>query len=92
MQENRPLIPWIVEGALKFFEIAHHPETALGIGMIERTGDGRWQLLHRRRYASGQIKERLGGLGRQVICQIKHRGFRGPAHVAQPLDRHAVAE
>ena len=35
VEEDRPFLPWIVEGARKFFEIAHHPETVLSIGVIE---------------------------------------------------------
>src|ERR1035441_1152221 len=46
VEENRPLLPWIVERALQFFEIAHYPETALSIGMIEWAGGGCHQLLN----------------------------------------------
>jgi hypothetical protein len=92
MEKNCPFLPWIVQGALKFFEIAHHPETALRIGMIEWTGGGGYQRLNRWRDARGQIEQGLGGLGWQMIGQLQHRGFRDLAHIGQPFDRHAVAQ
>ena len=36
MEEHRPPVPRELQGALKFLDIAHHPESALRIGMIER--------------------------------------------------------
>ncbi len=38
MKEDRPLVPWRVESALKLFDVAHHAETPLRIGMLERIG------------------------------------------------------
>ncbi len=35
MQKDGPLLPGIIEGARKFFDIRHHAEAALRIGMIE---------------------------------------------------------
>ncbi len=39
MEKDRPLLPGIVQGALQFLDVVHHPETPLGIGMGKGIGN-----------------------------------------------------
>lgn len=34
VQEDRPLLPGVIEGVLQLLHIRHHAEAALGVGMI----------------------------------------------------------
>ena len=52
MQEDRPFLPREIERALEFLDVGHHPEAALGVGVIERIRDGR-RRFHRPRFAAG---------------------------------------
>ena len=55
VQEDRPFLPWKIEGALQLFHICHHAEAALRVGMFERTDIrfGRLRLTVRRRSLDG---------------------------------------
>ena len=92
MQEDRPLLPREIEGALQFFDVGHYAETALGVGMIERIRDRSHRLRHAGFAARGKLEQRLGGFTGQTIRQKQESVFRGLSHVIQPLRRHAVAE
>jgi hypothetical protein len=71
MKENRPLVPGVVERALQFLDIGHHAETALGVGMRERISSNSRRLGDLWRDTGGQIQQRFGGLGRQVIREFQ---------------------
>ena len=70
MQEDGPFLPGIGEGAFQFFNIVHHPEAALGIGVLERIGARGCGLRDWRLAASRQFQQRLSGLARQVVSQF----------------------
>ena len=69
-----------------------HAEAALGVGVLKGVivGQGRfgcpWRPTNR------QLQQRLGSLLGQVCGHRKDAVLVGLAHVAQPLDGHAVAE
>ena len=67
MEKDSPFLPGIGEGAFQFVDIMHHPEAALGIGVIERISThGRgWRDL--RLATSGEFQQGLSGLTRQVV-------------------------
>ena len=91
MQEDGPFLPGIFKSAFQFFDIVHHPEAALGIGVLERIGTRGCGLRGLRLAARGEFQQRLSGLARQVVGQSQQGIFVGLAHVMQPLSRHAVA-
>src|SRR5580704_13045070 len=62
VQEDRPLVPRVVECALQFLHVGHHAEATVRVGMGERIGPNRHRLHDRRRDTSGQIEQRLGRL------------------------------
>ena len=39
VQEDRPLLPREIEGALQLLDVGHYAEATLGVGMVERIGD-----------------------------------------------------
>ena len=92
VQEDRPLLPGVVQRSLQRVHIRHHPEAALRVRVRERIGarDGRRRTVGRT--AGRKLQQRLGGLARQVIGEVEQRVLRRGPHVVQPLDRHAVAE
>src|SRR5205807_7579014 len=53
----------IVEGTREFFEVVHHAEPALRIGMLEGIRAGGYRRGDLRRGTSGQIQEGFRGLG-----------------------------
>ena len=92
VQEDRPLLPREIEGALQLLDIGHHAEAALGVGMVERVRLRRHGLRHARLAAGRQFQQRLRRLGRQVVGQGQQRVLGRRLHIVQPLGRHAVAE
>ena len=90
MQEDGPFLPGVFKGALQFFDVVHHPEAALGIGVIERIGTRGCGWRGCGRYL--QRSAGLSGLTRQVVGQGRSGYFVSLAHVGQPLGRHAVAQ
>ena len=69
MKENRPLLPREIERALQLLYICHHPEAALGIGMVERI-HGHHRRLGRTGLASRrQFQQCLRRFSRNVVCQ-----------------------
>ena len=92
MQEDRPFLPREIERALEFLDVGHHPEAALGVGVIERIRDGR-RRFHRPRFAAGgDFQKGFGRLSGKALGQEQEAVFGGLAHVLQPLCRHAVAQ
>ena len=69
MEEDRPLLPWIIEGALQFCDIVHYTETALSVGMLKGVvcGNG---LSGPRPSTDRQLEQRLCGLARQVLGKL----------------------
>ena len=67
VQKDRPFVPRKIQGALQFFDVFHHPETSLRVGVIERacrTGDS----LRNARLSTGcQFEERFCGLARKAM-------------------------
>ena len=92
MKEDRPLVPGVVERALQFFDISHHAETPLGVGMRERIGSNSYRPGNLWRDAGGQIQQRFGGLGRQVIREFQQCILTRAAHIGEPFGRNAVPE
>ena len=92
MQEDRPLLPGIVEGPLQRLDVRHHPEAPVCVGVRERIGVGRGCGGQDGSAPGGELQQRLGGLGREVIGEVEQRVLGGRADVAQPFGRHAVAE
>ena len=92
MEKNGPFFPGIGEGAFQFRNVVHHAETALGIGMVEGIGNGDNGLTDLRSPAGGQFQESLSSLTGQVVCQLQQGVFIDFAYIAQPLDRHTVAQ
>ena len=92
MQEDRPLLPGIVEGPLEGLDVGHHPEAPLGVGVRERIVGGGGRRGQGGSAPGGDLQQRLGGLGRQVIGEVEQGVLGGGAHVAQPFDGHAVAQ
>ena len=92
MQEDRPLLPGEIEGALQLLDIRHHAEAALGVGMIEGIRRRRGGLGHAGLAAGRQFQQRLRRLGRQVVGQGQQRVLGRRLDIVQPLGGHAVAE
>jgi len=44
MEENRPFLPGIIQGACQFLDIIHDPEATLCIGVLKRIGSGGYGL------------------------------------------------
>ena len=63
MEEDGPLIPRVVQGALQLFPITHNSEAALRVRVIERV-DVHNQARDLRRPTGSQLQQRLGGLAR----------------------------
>ena len=61
MEEDGPLIPRVVQGALQIFPITHDPKAALRIWVIERV-EVHNQAEDRRRPTGSQFQQRLGSL------------------------------
>ena len=71
MQKDRPLLPGIVEGPLERLDVGHHPEAPLRVGVREgiRVGAGRGG--HDGGAPGGELQQRLGRLGRQVVGEVE---------------------
>ena len=70
MQEDRPLFPRKVEGPFEFLDVLHDTEAALCIRVRKRVNANSGRLYDLRRYACGQIEQRLGCLAGQVVCGV----------------------
>ena len=92
VQEDRPLLPGIVERPLKGLDVRHHPEATLCVRVGERIGACGGRRTRRRGATGGELQQCLGRFGRQVIGDVEQRILRRRPHVAQPLDRHAVTQ
>ena len=66
MQEDRPLVPRGIEGALQLLDARHHPEAPLRIWMLERVGY-RHRLRRPWRASGGELKDRLRRLRGQML-------------------------
>ena len=62
VEEDRPLLPRVVEGALQLVGVLHEPEPPLSVGVVE--GIRVLVCVHRRgrRAAGGELEQCLGGL------------------------------
>src|SRR4051812_47312959 len=85
VQEDRPLLPRIIERSRQLFQIAHYAEPALGVGMFERVVDGRERLGYPRFAANSKFQQRLGGLARQMSGEVEDGILGGGSHIAKPL-------
>ena len=92
VQEDRPLLPREIEGALQLLDVRHHAEAALGVGMIEGIRRRHGGLRHARLAARRQFQQRLRCLGGQMVGQGQQRVLGRLLDVVEPLGGHAVAE
>ena len=92
VQEDRPLLPGVVQRPLQRLHVRHHPEATLGVRMRERIGARHGRRRAVRRTAGRKLQQCLGGLARQMIGEVEQRVLRRGPHVVQPLNGHAVAE
>ena len=92
VQEDRPLLPREIEGALQLLDVRHHAEAALGIGMIERIRRRHGGLRHARLATGRQFQQRLRRLGGQMVGQGQQRVLGRLPDIGEPLGGHAVAE
>ena len=92
MQKDHPLFPRKFERPHQLFDVAHHAEAALGIGMLKGIGGGGDRLWNARFTTGGQFQQRLGGLSRQIIGQGEQGVFGRLPDIEQPFDRHAIAQ
>ena len=92
VQEDRPLLPGVVERALQFSSVVHEPEPPLSVRVLEgvRVIGG----LDRRSRGSthSELEERLGSLARQVAGECEERVLSRSAGIGEPFGGHAVAE
>ena len=92
MQEDDPLFPRIVQGALQLLQIVHDAEAAAGVRVLEWVGVGSDAARKRRRPTRRKLKERLRRLKRQVIRKLKQAILIGAAYIGQPLGGNAVGQ
>ena len=92
VQEDRPLLPGVVQRPLQRLHVRHHPEAALRVRMRERIGARHGRRRAVRGTAGRKLQQCLGGLARQVVGEVEQRVLRRGPHVVQPLDGHAVAQ
>ena len=90
VEEDGPLLPGELEGALQLLDVRHDAEAALRVRVLERVGRRR-RGRHARRPAGGQLQQRLRSLAGQAVRQSEQRPRR-PGARRQPLGGHAVAE
>src|SRR4051794_7526959 len=45
VQEDRPFIPWVIQGSFELFHITHDTEAALSVGVGERVDPGQHNTL-----------------------------------------------
>ena len=92
VQEDRPLLPGVVERAFQFSGVVHEPEPPLSVRVLEgvRVIGG----LDRRsgRSTHSELEERLGSLARQVVGECEERVLSRSAGIGEPFGGHAVAE
>jgi hypothetical protein len=92
MQEDRPLVPRVIEGSFEFLDIGQHLEPALRVGMGERIGLDRRPFRHRRGGAGRQVQQGLGSLLRQPFGDVEQGVLVGSPDLIEPFGRHSVAE
>ena len=77
---------------MQLLDVAHHPEAAQRIRMLEGVlarGDRRRDL---RLAAGGDLQQGLRRLRRQMIRQLQNAVLICDAHIVQPFGRDAIAE
>ena len=93
MQEDRPLLPRILQGLLHLLVVGHDAEAALRVRMGERIpirGRGRRTF---RRAAGGKCHQSFGGLGGEVIGDLQEGVFVVYLpDVFQPFGRNAIVQ
>ncbi|MGE4182762.1 MAG: hypothetical protein AB7J34_23295 [Limisphaerales bacterium] len=77
---------------MQFLDVRHHAETALSVGMVERTRSRRRQWRHTRFASRGEFQKGLGCFCRQAVDQRQQTFLRRLTRVVQPLDRHTVSQ
>lgn len=91
VQEDRPLIPGIVQRLLERLDIRHQAEASLRIRVSERIG-ARRRLTNHRPAAGCQLKQCFGSFGGQMAGEIQQALLIDVTDGIQPVRWHAIAE
>ena len=92
VQEDRPLLPGEIKGALQPLHIRHHAEAALGVGVIEGACRRPGLRRHAGLTSGRQFQQCLGRLRWQMLRQGKQCVLGRLPHVGEPFGRDAIAE
>ena len=93
MQENSPLVPRVVEGALEFFDVLKNAEAAQRDWVLERAcGDF---LRHGRAFglfADCQGQQGFTGFRGEMPCKVEQCFLRRLPYVNKPILRQAIPQ
>lgn len=71
MEEHRPLVPRVFQGAGQFVHIGHDPEAALCVRVLEWISPFACNIRQRRCTAGRQLQQGFGRFPRQVVSQLQ---------------------
>ena len=92
VQEDCPLLPRELEGALQLVCVLHEAKATLRIRMREWVRAGGRVRRPVWCAAGGKLQQRLRRFGRQVVGEIEQRVLVRATNITQPRLGHAVAQ